>query len=268
MSAYNAQDHIHVAVQSILAQSWKNLELIIVDDASTDNTSDILEIYQQEDPRIRVIINSVNVGTYACRNLALDHCSGDYITCHDSDDWAHPDRIKLQVEYLLSSPSVIGNMSRSVRLHEDGKFEPTSWGTYITDRCCVSFMFRSAVVRQMFGNWDSVRVSADVELVERIYSVLGIKAIHILPQPLVFQLRRKNSLTTMPGTLGLGERSSFARQQYKKAYQDWHKTLHRNNCHLTFPIITRSFEAPLEICVPYSDVNEILKQSNSKMDHS
>jgi glycosyltransferase involved in cell wall biosynthesis len=215
-----------------------------------------------------VIHNAVNVGTYACRNIALDNCSGEYITSHDSDDWAHPDRIKLQVEHLVSSPSVIGNMSRNVRLYEDGKFEPTPWGTYITDRCCVSFTFRSAVVQQMFGYWDSVRVSADVELVERIYSVLGKKAIHILPQPLIFQLRRKNSLTTLPETLGLGGRSSFLRQQYKEAYQKWHKTLHNGNCRLTFPMSTRPFKAPLEISVPYTDVNENLKHSISVIDHS
>lgn len=264
MTAYNMQDFIDVAVRSILAQSWKNLELIIVNDASTDQTGALIDSYRQQDSRVRVIHNPVNVGTYSSRNIALNYCEGVFITTHDSDDWAHPDRIRLQAEHLLSNPGIVGNMSRNVRLNEHGKFEPTSWGTYVTDRCCVSFMFRSDIVRELFGYWDSVRVSADVELIERIESVLGHKSVTILPQPLLFTLRRDNSLTTVPTTLGVGGRASPARQQYRNTFQAWHKTLTRKNCYMPFPLSTRPFEAPVALVVPLEHNTQNLQRSKNQ----
>jgi hypothetical protein len=249
MSAFNAEKYLSFAAKSILAQSWRNLELIIVNDASTDLTLEIAKRLEAQDSRVKVINNSLNVGTYVCRNLALDISTGDYVTSQDSDDWAHPDRIHYQVENLLQS-NRIANLTRSVRVFENGRFELTSWGTYLTDRCCVSFMINKDLAMPLFGYWDSVRVSGDVEYIDRVYAVLGKKSIEILPEPMVFQLRHGNSLTTAPLTMGIAGRVSPAREVYKYNYQTWHKKINKKNCRIPFPLHQRPFIAPKEIIDP------------------
>ncbi len=249
MSAFNAEKHLEFAANSILAQSWKNLELIIVNDASVDKTQEIAHKLENQDQRVKVIDNKINMGTYVSRNLALDMSSGDFVTTQDSDDWAHPDRLLYQVDNLLKN-DYIANLTKSVRLSDDGKFELTSWGSYLSDRCCASFMMKKDQAFPLFGYWDSVRVSGDVEYIERVYAVLGKKSIGILPEPLVFQLRHINSLTTAPLTMGVAGRVSQSREIYKSNYQAWHNQLRIENCYISSPLVHRPFFAPLEIVVP------------------
>ena len=254
MSAFNAEKYLAFAARSILNQSWKNLELIIVNDASTDQTLEIAKQLEAHDPRVKIINNSSNVGTYICRNLGLNYSNGDFVTTHDSDDWAHPERIRLQAENLLHNDH-IANLTRSTRIYENGRFELTSWGSYLSDRCCVSFMLKKDQAMRLFGYWDSVRVSGDVEYIERVYSVLGKKSIQILPEPLIFQLRHGNSLTTAPLTMGVAGRVSPIRETYKLNYQIWHKKLNKNNCRISFPLDQRPFPAPVEM-IEHSQNNQ------------
>jgi hypothetical protein len=263
MSAFNAERYIAASIRSILGQSWQNIELLVVDDCSTDATTQVVEDLARSDERIRLIRSPVNAGTYVCRNLAFDHCAGEFVTTQDSDDWSHPERIRIQAQYLISNPELPANMSCNVRMSEDGHFELTSFGTYTTYRCCASLMIRARVVKSMFGYWDSVRVSADNEYIERMLTVLGPQAVKIISQPLMIQLRRENSLTTNPLTLGANGRLSLARQKYQEAYLTWHKSLHAQNCALPFPVEKREFFAPEEILVPYSSVLRVFGLTKS-----
>ena len=105
---------MELAASSILEQSWKPIELIIVDDCSTDDTWSIAKRVAHLDPRVRVRRNSVNVGPYVCKNLALSMVKGAYITCHDADDWAHPQRLEKQLDAMRA------NGSRARRVSPDG----------------------------------------------------------------------------------------------------------------------------------------------------
>lgn len=98
MPAFNAEHYIAEAIESILAQSYQNFELIICDDGSTDATSDIINRYN--DPRIVKIFSSKNRGLIATRNEIAQIAKGKYLALLDADDLAFPERLSLQVKFL------------------------------------------------------------------------------------------------------------------------------------------------------------------------
>ncbi len=81
MTAFNREKYIAVAIQSVLNSSYKNFELIIADDGSTDNTVAIARSYANLDLRITVFINEKNLGDYSNRNKAATYAKGEFIIC-------------------------------------------------------------------------------------------------------------------------------------------------------------------------------------------
>ena len=96
---YNVEKYIAKCLDSIIGQSYKNLEIIIVNDASTDSSGKIADEYALKDSRIKVI-HKKNEGVSAARNAALDIASGEYINMVDSDDWIEPDTYAIAVETI------------------------------------------------------------------------------------------------------------------------------------------------------------------------
>lgn len=103
MPAYNAGPYVAEAVRSVIAQTWANWELIIVDDGSTDDTRQLLAGFS--DPRIRVI-HQENRGCGNARNRAMDEMNGEFIAFLDADDVLPPRSIEARVEVLLADPSL------------------------------------------------------------------------------------------------------------------------------------------------------------------
>ena len=87
--AYNIAPFLERCVNSILNQTYRNLEVLLVDDGSTDDTPAICDRLAQQDARVRVF-HKENGGVSSARNLALDNCRGDYISFIDGDDWVEP----------------------------------------------------------------------------------------------------------------------------------------------------------------------------------
>lgn len=104
-SAYNEEKYISEMMDSIIAQSYQNWELIIIDDASTDRTWEIIGSYK--DGRIKASRNSSNIGLTANLNKALNMAQGEYIARIDADDIAFHDRIRKQVKYMDLHPEVV-----------------------------------------------------------------------------------------------------------------------------------------------------------------
>src|SRR5699024_710491 len=98
------ENHLLSSVHSILEQTWKNLELIVVDDCSGTDYSTIFRRIQELDPRIKIIHAPENRGTYVARNIGYAASAGDLITGQDDDDWSHPQRLVHQVEFLRENP--------------------------------------------------------------------------------------------------------------------------------------------------------------------
>lgn len=100
LTAFNAEDSIEAAVQSALAQTWRPLEVLVVDDGSSDSTPDILYRLEREHPEVRVVLHDHNRGTAAARNTLIAHAQGVALAFFDDDDTSMPERIRSQWERL------------------------------------------------------------------------------------------------------------------------------------------------------------------------
>src|SRR3954471_19479933 len=107
MAVRNNAAHLSSAIESVLAQSFANFEFIIIDDASTDGSRDILESFQQRDARVRVIGNDRCLGPYPSANLALRASRGTIIARHDGDDISPPDRFATQLAAIERDAEVV-----------------------------------------------------------------------------------------------------------------------------------------------------------------
>lgn len=119
MPLYNAARFLRRPVESVLAQSHRELELVVVDDGSTDGGADLVEEYAGGDRRLRLVRSGRNRGVAAARNQAIDIARGRYITFLDSDDWWHPDKLRRQLEVLEAHDAAIAYSSYQ-RVAEDG----------------------------------------------------------------------------------------------------------------------------------------------------
>ena len=104
MSVFNEQDYISESINSVLNQSYKNFELIVINDCSTDKTLEILESYT--DPRIKIFTNNSNIGQTKSLNIGLEKCRGRYIARLDGDDMMVVERLRKQIDYLKDHPSI------------------------------------------------------------------------------------------------------------------------------------------------------------------
>lgn len=107
MSAYDAEKYVGIALKSILDQSYKNFEFIIIDDNSTDSTHKVIQSYQKGDKRIKIITNNLNLGVTKSLNKGVEQARGKYIVRMDADDWSYPNRIELQVKLMEDNPQVV-----------------------------------------------------------------------------------------------------------------------------------------------------------------
>jgi glycosyltransferase involved in cell wall biosynthesis len=107
MPAYNAERTIAEAIESILTQEFRDFELIIVDDGSSDGTASIIGRYAKTDQRIVKLTNQDNQGIARSRNKALAAAKGQYIACLDSDDVAEPSRLRMQLEFMAKNPDCV-----------------------------------------------------------------------------------------------------------------------------------------------------------------
>ena len=104
---YDSVEFIEDTVRSIINQTYKNIEIVIVDDASTDGTVEILEKLEREDKRIKLSKNKKNLGITDNMNNGIRKCEGKYIAILDGDDWAYPYRIEEQVKVMEENPKVV-----------------------------------------------------------------------------------------------------------------------------------------------------------------
>ena len=115
---YNAKPYLPRCLDSILTQTYGHLEIILVDDGSTDGSGAVCDEYATRDDRIRVV-HQTNVGIGNTRNTGLNLCTGEYLTFVDSDDYLYPDALRRLYDRLCADGSdlVIGNCTR---VYEDG----------------------------------------------------------------------------------------------------------------------------------------------------
>lgn len=137
---YNASEHIKLCLDGILNQTYKNIELILVNDGSTDNSLEIIKNYQKEYPDKIKIIDKKNSGVADTRNIGLDNVTGDYIMFSDNDDYMEPNCLEVYLKNMEDNDILIGGYIRKTysgkvlftRKLKQGKISPyvqlASWG--------------------------------------------------------------------------------------------------------------------------------------------
>lgn len=194
MVVKDVEAYIEAAVGSVLAQTWRRLELIIIDDASTDATYGKLQRLQAADDRIAHLQRMArSAGPYVGRNTALKLARGALITFHDGDDWSHPEKIARQAAGMLGDERYVASTSSWMRLADDGLFIDRMGPPYLrTNRS--SLMFRAEAAREI-GDFCPWPCGADSEWEHRLslrYSSLRILR---LAAPLALAAHRDDSLT-------------------------------------------------------------------------
>ena len=103
MSCYNSQKTLKDSINSVLTQTYKNFEFLIIDDDSSDDTLKILKDFENIDERIKVYKNSRNIGLTKSLNILINKSVGKYIARQDADDISKPERLDVQYNYLRNS---------------------------------------------------------------------------------------------------------------------------------------------------------------------
>jgi len=188
VAAYDSAASLPTALGGLLAQRWRNLEILVVDDASRDDTAAVAARFAEADPRVRLIRMPRNGGAYMARNRGLAEARGAFVTLHDADDWSHPGKIATQAAFLIGHPEAVGCTSEQARATVDLVFRRLTRTANLINMNTSSFMFRRAYVRAAYGCWDTARFSADTELINRISRAEGRTAVRRLKTgPLSFQ---------------------------------------------------------------------------------
>ncbi len=123
LPVYNAEKYLTDAIKSIINQTYKNLEILIINDGSTDNSEHIILDFQKKDNRIRYI-KQENQGVARTLRRGVELANGELIRRHDADDMSLPQAIEEQIEFLLSHPDVGMVGTQQCHLTENGKIAP------------------------------------------------------------------------------------------------------------------------------------------------
>ncbi len=175
MSVYNGEKYLQEAIDSILGQTFKDFEFLIINDGSTDKTAEILESYN--DPRIRIINNEKNIGLTKSLNKGLKLARGKYIARQDADDISLPERLKTQMLAMEKGRQngVIG--CDVIIIDEDGNeikkvmIPRINLNNYLKKKNCLAHgsLFISKKTLQDVGNYnDEMFFAQDYDLLLRI----------------------------------------------------------------------------------------------------
>jgi len=248
--AYNAAGELASTLNSLVKQTYRNIEIIVVNDASTDNTAKVFKQWStanthHENITLRYIENEKNEGAYFSRNKGMQLARGTFLTVNDADDWAHPQKLQFQVS-ALNNDSIYASISSCTRVTKDYLFKCNNIEQNWIQRNVSSLMIRRDVLLNI-GFWDEVKANADTEYYYRLESKLGKLSIkHVLPNvPLSLQLVRKSSLTHS-SVIGLKTQFEGARKWYMDAALRWHQN-NVEDLKLAPELKERPFRAPNEL---------------------
>lgn len=224
MAARNAEKTIGTAIASVLAQTGVALELLVIDDASTDATAEIAARAAQGDPRLRLIRQQAPGGAYAARNAGLAQARGDWVTLHDADDWAHPERLARQMAALEARPALAGCLTLQARVDE--ALRPQRWtgaGEVVFENIS-SVLLPRALLQGPLGGWDAgLRAGADAELLRRVRRLAGAGAVPVLEEAGLMALQRAHAASaTGDSATGMGWCYTGARLAYFEAQSAHH----------------------------------------------
>lgn len=223
MSTFQRAGTLLTAARSVLSQTWTNLELLVVDDASgpggDGEWSRTLEQVEALDPRVTVIRKVVNGGTYRARNTALKVATGDFAIVIDSDDWWHPQTLELCVAPLLADKGLIATRAQGVRVTPDLLISRIGYQPRFPSAPTV--MYRLPEVLNRIGFYDPTRKGADNEHARRMEAAFG-RPIHDIKETTTLQRAGAENLSASEFANGWRHP---ARHLYASAYRPWHQDI-------------------------------------------
>lgn len=202
---YNVEKYLERCIQSILEQSYTNLQIILVDDGSTDESGHIADNWNKKDKRI-LVIHQLNAGLSAARNCGIKQAKGDYILFVDSDDWIHPKMIQEMVQEINDNTIVSCGMM-AVR---DNKVEPIPWfkkkqilsSTEALDYLIDNTIFTSHVVRNLYPAriFDDLyfpegKLYEDIRIMHRLFQ--KVTNVCVIPQHFYYYYVRSDSISNV-----------------------------------------------------------------------
>lgn len=200
VAAHNSSDTVGYAIDSLLTQSHRALEVLVCDDASDDASLELLKRRYADEPRVRLFRSLTNQGSYNVRNALAQRARGELLTFQDADDLALPSRIERQVERLERSDAVgcVGNWLRITPAGQVVFFKNQK----ATRLCLVSMMLRRSAFEEI-GPFRSARVGADWELFSKVIAHFGASSVRRIVAPVMLGLWSPRSATRSLGTEAL-----------------------------------------------------------------
>ena len=217
---YEGADRIETALKSLTLQTWANLEIIVVDDGSSEQNNERLRDVCARYPEVQLLELTENKGAYTARNAGLQKCKGEFITVHDDDDWSHARKIQAQVEHLLEHEGIIANTTGHIRSTTDLRFVRINSTPTLIQNNFSSLMFRKQIFDQV-GQWDDVNRGGDEEFKNRVIAATGSKIPQVGKAPFSFTRTRDTSLTA--GEIDRGYQDP-ARLFYHSAFSRLHES--------------------------------------------
>lgn len=183
LCTFNAESFIRETIQSILRQTFRNFELLILDDGSSDKTVDILRQVKENDGRISVFSEGKNIGPYKGLNYLLEWAKGRYIAINDHDDIWHPEKLQKQIDFLEKHPTSVGCGSAILNWYE--KYSSLIYRSQPLEAAVA--WHTSLVFRNEGYRYDTaVPVATDFHFIKNILCK-NKKLIHNFPEPLVLR---------------------------------------------------------------------------------
>lgn len=248
MPVFNAADHLGTALRALQEQTWRNLEIILVDDCSTDATPAIAAREALADPRIRVLRNATNAGCYVSRNNGLAAARGLFVTFHDSDDWSHPQKLEAQARDLLENPARLANVPSWFRADTALHGVIRTVGDTFMHAHNMSMMLRREAALARLGFFDATRASADMEYAARIMHAFPRRFVVFRKGPSAIGRMHDANLTTS-GSFGFQHfGDSHVRVEYRDSYEFFRHGASREALRYAHPMTDRPFPAPRRIC--------------------
>lgn len=184
---------MRLAVKSVLNQTYDDLEIIIVDDASDELGGDLRAALDIDDHRLKFLKMPRNSGPYVCRNLALQSAEGEFVAIQDADDFSHPQRIETQVRLLAERPTRMMCTTEHMRIDLLGRLQFEHTFDIRGDGPMTTLFRRSCF--DVLGPFASVRSRGDVEFRERVRAAFGLHSHVKVNFPMVFCYAAPSSLS-------------------------------------------------------------------------
>lgn len=234
--AYQPDEGLLTSLSSLTSQTYPDLEIVVVDDASGPDFDELLQAAVRSDPRARLLRMPRNGGSYLARQAAIEDSRGELITNQDADDWSHPQRIAAQVELLQGHPQAPASRSRAVRAKDDLTHQ---WFGYEAVRDNASSLMVRRSMMQQAGTFLPLRKAADSEYAERLTTLIG--PVLDTGSTLAITRLRSGSLSRGDFTYQWSDPDRIA---FRGAYRAWHRRLTARG---TRSVSLRSEELPVPV---------------------